>query len=348
MKIRNLMNTTSIKIFVMSAVALFATCGRAAAAYELPDGTVTCATLDVRRDASGGSAAFWKLKRGASIKIKAINGEFYKVKLTDDKEGYVHNTCLDVTVWAKVVNTGAWMHTTPASTADVVADLRNLAWVRITNRWRNWYEVTLNDRRTHGWVEESALQAPAEFFAAWLAFNHPSPIAPDSVAASANNGKYRSRYLEETEGSAARHSNNYDFSRAGSMDYSNISSLRYNIISYAKGFLGTPYVYGGSSPSGFDCSGFVNYVFKNNGVSIARNSRALAEQGSYIAPSNLQPGDLVFFGPGGSSINHVGIYIGGGNFIHASSSGKSGSYVRISPLEGHYSTRYVTARRILP
>ena len=196
-------------------------------------------------------------------------------------------------------------------------------------------------------VDAGALQAPAEFFSAWLAFNHPSPVEQDAVASN-NNGKYKSRYLEETESATTRYPSNFNFSRTDPADYSNISSLRYNIISYAKGFLGTPYVYGGSTPSGFDCSGFVNYVFKNNGVSIARNSRALAEQGSYVDPSNLQPGDLVFFGPGGGSINHVGIYIGGGNFIHASSSGKSGSYVRISPLEGHYASRFVTARRILP
>ena len=121
-----------------------------------------------------------------------------------------------------------------------------------------------------------------------------------------------------------------------------------SVTAYAKSFLGTKYVYGGSSPSsGFDCSGFVCYVFNKFGVSLSRSSSGMASNGVFVEKSNLQPGDIILFsGSRGGGIGHVGIYIGNGQFIH-SSSGKS-MQVKISSLsESSYSRRYVTARRVL-
>jgi len=120
-----------------------------------------------------------------------------------------------------------------------------------------------------------------------------------------------------------------------------------DIIDYAKKFLGTKYVWGGSTPKGFDCSGFVKYVYKKFGITLSRNSRSQASNGTYVKKANLKPGDLVFFDTDGGKnrINHVGIYIGSGKFIHASS---SHSKVVISSLSsGFYSKNYMTARRVL-
>ena len=98
-----------------------------------------------------------------------------------------------------------------------------------------------------------------------------------------------------------------------------VSDVRVDICQYAKEFLGNPYVWGGTSlTKGADCSGFVLSIFKKYGVSLPHSSRAQANCGTTIKVSEAQPGDLIFYG-NGKTINHVAIYIGGGQVIHASS-----------------------------
>jgi peptidoglycan DL-endopeptidase CwlO len=111
------------------------------------------------------------------------------------------------------------------------------------------------------------------------------------------------------------------------------------VVGIAMQYLGTPYVYGGASPSGFDCSGFVMYVFNQIGVSLPHNAAAQYGYGMPVSRDQLQAGDLVFF----NGLGHVGIYIGGGQFIH---SPHTGDVVKISSLTGWYSSTYVGARRL--
>lgn len=125
------------------------------------------------------------------------------------------------------------------------------------------------------------------------------------------------------------------------------SSQASQIIATAKEYLGTPYVWGGTSPSGFDCSGLIYYVFKQYGYSLYRCADDMYyHDGVNVEKSNLQPGDLVFFSSSSYPVGHVGMYIGNGQFIHASSgSGK----VVITNLNGiaYYESHYVGAKRIL-
>ena len=122
------------------------------------------------------------------------------------------------------------------------------------------------------------------------------------------------------------------------------SSNGSSIVATAKKYLGYKYVYGGSSPStGFDCSGFTSYIFKQYGISLNRTAAGQYSNGVAVSRANLQPGDLVMFGKSG--INHVAIYIGGGQIIHSSTPSTG---VRIDSLStGYYNNNYVGARRVL-
>jgi cell wall-associated NlpC family hydrolase len=111
------------------------------------------------------------------------------------------------------------------------------------------------------------------------------------------------------------------------------------VVSYAKHFLGVPYVYGGSTPRGFDCSGFVRYVYAHFGVTLPHSSYAQFSDGRRVGRGSLHPGDLVFF----DAVGHVGIYIGNGRFIHAP---HSGTRVRIERFAGWYGARFSGARRL--
>lgn len=127
------------------------------------------------------------------------------------------------------------------------------------------------------------------------------------------------------------------------------SNIRNEIVKYAKQQLGVKYVYGGSSPKGFDCSGFVLYVYKHFDINMQRVAADQATQGKKISKSDLEPGDAVFFDTNGGHnyINHSGIYVGDGKFIHASS-GNSNMKVVISDLTtGFYKESYMTAKRVL-
>ncbi|HST26159.1 MAG TPA: NlpC/P60 family protein [Gaiellaceae bacterium] len=112
------------------------------------------------------------------------------------------------------------------------------------------------------------------------------------------------------------------------------------VVGVAMGQLGKPYVYGTAGPDTFDCSGLVVYAYAAMGVSLPHSSYALWNEGVYVSRDQLQPGDLVFF----DGLGHVGIYIGGGQFIHAP---HTGTVVQIASLDGWYSSNYVGARRIL-
>lgn len=123
-----------------------------------------------------------------------------------------------------------------------------------------------------------------------------------------------------------------------------VSGAASSLIDTAKDQIGVRYSWGGTSRSGFDCSGFVQFVFAKHGVKLPRTSIAQSGVGAKVAKSDLLTGDLVFFITRGSRVSHVGIYIGDGKFIHASS---GGGRVRIDALSSsYYAKRYAGARRV--
>ena len=122
------------------------------------------------------------------------------------------------------------------------------------------------------------------------------------------------------------------------------STLGNQIVSKAKQYLGVPYKWGGTDPSGFDCSGFVYYVLRSLGINASRTMTTMYSQGTPVSKSNLQPGDIVFFqNTYKSGMSHVGIYVGDGKFIHSPSSGKVVSYADL--YSNYYIEHYYGACR---
>lgn len=115
------------------------------------------------------------------------------------------------------------------------------------------------------------------------------------------------------------------------------------VVETAQKYIGSKYVYGGSSPSGFDCSGFTSYVYKQHGITLNRTAAGQYSNGVAVDRGNLQPGDLVMFGKSG--INHVGIYIGGGRIVHAANPSRGVTTDTIN--SGYYNNNYVGARRVM-
>jgi cell wall-associated NlpC family hydrolase len=117
-----------------------------------------------------------------------------------------------------------------------------------------------------------------------------------------------------------------------------------HLISAANQVMGTKYVWGGTTTKGFDCSGFIGYVYKKIGVTLPRTTGGMIATGTSVAKNNLKAGDLVFFNTSGKGVSHAGIYIGNGKFAHSSSS----KGVSVSKLNDPYywGSKYMGAKRI--
>lgn len=118
--------------------------------------------------------------------------------------------------------------------------------------------------------------------------------------------------------------------------------LGQQMVDYAKQFEGVPYRWGGESTSGFDCSGYMQFVLGHFGIHVGRSSYSQFQSGSPVSENNLQVGDLVFFNTDGAGASHVGIYVGGGQFINAEDRG-----VRLDALSsGYWAAHYIGGRHV--
>lgn len=161
--------------------------------------------------------------------------------------------------------------------------------------------------------------------------------------ASSTSSSSSSSSSDKSSGSSASPSTS-DSSNSSASSSSSSKSKGQALVDTAKKYMGVKYVWGGTSPSGFDCSGLVQYVCRQNGISVNRTSREQIKNGVAVSKSDLQPGDLVFFARNGV-IHHVGIYVGNGNMIHAP---QTGDVVKISSIETSYRQKqYAGARRVV-
>ena len=144
-------------------------------------------------------------------------------------------------------------------------------------------------------------------------------------------------------------SNNIEVVSYGSPQSRDSMTLANNLEWNAKSFLGTPYVWAATGPSKFDCSGFTQWVYRDIGINIPRVSRNQAKVGQYVSYNNLQKGDMVFFDTKkrrSGRVTHVGIYLGNGNFIHASSAAKKVVVYNFNE-KSFYKERFLWGRRVI-
>lgn len=251
------------------------------------------------------------------------------------------------TVTASALN----VRETPSTSAQILTKLYSDEQVSVIDSGDGWYKISVND--ITGWVK-------ADYLSVTDASAAVATITGDNVNLRSEGGTYAdiiSRMSYGTTVSVITQSGDwYNVSLADGttgwvyknyIAMGNVSrgdSLGRRIADFALKYQGVGYVYGGSSARGFDCSGFTKYVYQNFDIWIERVAADQAGQGTRISSSSLRVGDLVFFDTDGGHnyINHVGIYIGNGQFVHASSGG--GRVMTSSMWEGFYANAYMTAR----
>lgn len=202
---------------------------------------------------------------------------------------------------------------TASTASEVVTTLSLNSAVNVISEENGWSKVKVGDKE--GYISSSLLSDKRQ-------------------ETSRSMTKFREK--EKTEDASSKTEN----TNASTVESSGNGS---SVVATANQYIGSRYIYGGTAPSGFDCSGFTSYVYKKYGVSLSRTAAGQYSNGVAVSKGKLQPGDLVMFGKSG--INHVGIYIGGGKMIHAANPSRGVTTDTIN--SGYYGTNYVGARRIL-
>lgn len=296
-------------------------------------GIVDASALRLREGASTGSSVLTTAYRNDYVVVLEKAGDWYKV-IYNLRIGYMHSDYLTVKerenvelgygeINAYLVN----MRSKPTTSSSVVKQLSSGEKAYIIGFNTGWYKVKYDGNT--GYIRSDLLDLTE---------------VPYENTGSKNSPKYFKN--GDPIGSGSSSGSSSSSSNSSSSSGSSNSSAGSAIVSKAKQYLGVPYVWGGSSPSGFDCSGFTQYVLRACGYTINRTATAQLSNGYSVSYSDLQPGDLVFFERTYNTdapASHVGIYIGNGEFIHA-----GGSAVKITSLSSdYYASRYVGARRIV-
>lgn len=290
---------------------------------------VNTSSLRLRASPSTASNVLGYASKNEVVILLEKSGSWYRV-LYNLQEGYMHASYLNTVTtenvelgYGKVNYTKVNMRTGPGTSYTRIGQSSQNDLCYIIGINKQWYKVIWKDQICYIRSDYLTLtEFPYE--------NNASSKSPLFF----RNGKSTGTPVSV---SALKNSSNYIVGSS--------NSTVVGLIATAKKYIGVKYVWGGSSPSGFDCSGFVQYVFKQHGISLNRTVVTQYQHGYAVSRNNLQPGDLVFFqNTYTTGLSHIGIYIGNGEFIHASSS----QGVTISQLSNSYwSSHYHSARRVL-
>lgn len=302
-------------------------------------GTVTGSVVNVRAGAATYHARVAQLQKGDKVTVLSSEDGWYRISMDNGQLGYVSADYIQLDTPATTPTssetassgtssepgsftvsplddtgliTGSYVNLRqePSTDSSVLSLIAKGTVVRVTGSVNDaWYQVTYNNLT--GYVDADYLQLGVSSY-----------TRPVSGIANGNASGLVSGIDSGTD----------------------LQALAEQLCDFAKTLIGTPYVYGGSLPeTGFDCSGFTQYVYAHFGITIPRMQQYNA--GTRVTRDALQPGDLVFFQTNGVSISHVGMYVGDGLFIHAPSSGRT---VCLTSMDSdYYSSRFICATRIL-
>ena len=295
-------------------------------------GFVTASALRMRSEPNTASTTITTAPKNDCVVVISKDGEWYKVNY-NLQIGYMHQDYLRVLTienaelgYGKVTGSRVNMRSGPSTShkAVDVAVSGDKAYIIGLNQ--GWYKVIYKDSICY--IRSDYLELTEYPYE-----NQKSPNSPKF---------YR---LGKSLGIAPSASALNGSTASGNAGSSATITDGQAIVNKAKQYLGTPYVWGGASPNGFDCSGFVYYVLKTLGYPSYRMLVDQYNQGTYVSKANLQPGDIVFFhGTYGSGISHAGIYVGNGQFIHAPNSRSVVSYSDLS--SGYWANHFYGARRM--
>lgn len=303
-------------------------------------GFVNATSLRLRSEPDTGSATICMAPNNDCVVVISKSGQWYKVNY-NLQEGYMHEDYLDVLTcenaelgYGQITGSGVNLRSGPSTSYGVSAVSSSGDNCYIIGLNNGWYKVIYGGKICYirsDFVElteipyenQASPNSPKFFRHGKSTGVAPSGAALDGSASSGTSNSSASAVPAESTGSATGD----------------------EILAEAQKYLGTPYVNGGASPSGFDCSGFVYYVLKQLGYSPYRTPADQYKQGSSVEKSDLQVGDIVFFaGTYASGISHVGIYAGGGQFIHSPNSRSTVSYSDLT--SGYWAEHYYGARRM--
>ena len=294
--------------------------------------------LRLRAAANTSSKTLASASKGEVVVVLEKSGDWCKV-IYNLKEGYMHADYLKIQTtgnaelgYGSVTGSNVNLRSGASTSASKVASSDKGDKAYIVGVENGWYRVIFGSKVCYIRSDFLALtQVPYENKASGKSpiFYRGGASTGVEVSASALNGN--------ASGSTGSGSNTSGSSSSSASKPSG-SVTGSQIVETAKKYLGVPYVYGGTSPSGFDCSGLVYYVLKSHGITVSRSSAAMYKCGTPISKSELQPGDLVFFqNTYTAGISHVGIYVGNGQFIHSPNRGK---VVCFADLHSDYYTEH--------
>ena len=299
-------------------------------------GFVNTDSLRLRSDATTNSKILDTAPRKDCVVVISKHGDWYKVNY-NLQEGYMHKDYLNVLTrenaelgYGSVNGSGVNLRSGPSTSYRSVGTASKGSKCYILGLNNGWYKVIYNsavcyirsdflDLTEIPYENKDSAKSPKFFRGGKSTGITPSAAALNGTASSGN----------ASSGSAAIPTN--------------VTGAQ--ILAEAQKYLGTPYVSGGASPAGFDCSGFVYYVLKQLGYSPSRTPAAQFNLGTTVSKENLKVGDIVFFANTYiSGISHVGIYAGNGQFIHSPNSRSTVSYSDLT--SGYWANHYHGARRV--